>query len=209
MSGNSPRDLLIAEMLGDIGKLHDEVRVLNESVPHIANSIENAIAESVRTLRQLSAEILKATSEAYEIHHDKLAELTVARKAELLEAMQREANSNIDRLSSATGSLLNDMVEFSDRSTAAAIMDTVRKTVGVEAQKLKETISDLADDLVEIRRKTKQFAIDDAELIKSAIDKAKSNPFWELAKMVGCALIATSIATWLPALKQIYKVLTG
>lgn len=43
MSGNTARDVLIAEMLGDIGKLHDLVARLNSELPSMVAQVESML----------------------------------------------------------------------------------------------------------------------------------------------------------------------
>lgn len=51
MAGNSHLDLLIAEMLGDVGKLHDEIRLLkDEALPAIVTDAERKLSGVVGTL---------------------------------------------------------------------------------------------------------------------------------------------------------------
>lgn len=50
MAGNTTLDMLVAEMLGDIGKLHDQLAVLNETMPALLDDVDSRLTQSVGML---------------------------------------------------------------------------------------------------------------------------------------------------------------
>lgn len=50
MAGNTALDMLVAEMLGDVGKLHDQLAALNETMPVILDDVESRLTRSVGML---------------------------------------------------------------------------------------------------------------------------------------------------------------
>lgn len=52
MSGSTALEVLIAEMLGDIGKLHDAVQELKTSLPHEMEVVEKQIIATIGLLSQ-------------------------------------------------------------------------------------------------------------------------------------------------------------
>jgi chromosome segregation ATPase len=61
--GKSGRDLLIAEMLGDIGRLHDEVTALKQSLPQLGNDLRATLEVQTEQLHSEAARIEKAVAE--------------------------------------------------------------------------------------------------------------------------------------------------
>lgn len=60
--GNSPRDLLIAELLGDVGKLDDKIKDLQAAIPGITEEIQqatNRLNSGIKTLEQAVPGITK------------------------------------------------------------------------------------------------------------------------------------------------------
>lgn len=79
------RDALIAEMLGDIGKLHDAVEQLKIDIP----SVLQPLVELNARLEKSHADLIAATAEAQKVHEGHIAELVVQAKGDL-EARTRE-----------------------------------------------------------------------------------------------------------------------
>lgn len=50
MAGNTALDMLVAEMLGDIGKLHDQLTALNEAMPVFLDDVDSRLTQSVGML---------------------------------------------------------------------------------------------------------------------------------------------------------------
>ena len=61
--GKSGRDLLIAEMLGDIGRLHDEVAALKQSLPQVGNDLRTTLEVQTEQLQREAARIEKAVDD--------------------------------------------------------------------------------------------------------------------------------------------------
>ena len=60
--GKSGRDLLIAEMLGDIGRLHDEVTKLKQSLPQLGDDLRATLEVQTEQLQREAARIEKAVA---------------------------------------------------------------------------------------------------------------------------------------------------
>lgn len=68
--GKSGRDLLIAEMLGDIGRLHDEVTALKQSLPQLGNDLRATLEVQTKRLHSEAARIEKAIADFERIQRD-------------------------------------------------------------------------------------------------------------------------------------------
>lgn len=68
--GKSGRDLLIAEMLGDIGRLHDEVTALKQSLPQLANDLRATLEAQTGQLQREAARIEKAVADYQKSQRD-------------------------------------------------------------------------------------------------------------------------------------------
>jgi chromosome segregation ATPase len=68
--GRSGRDLLIAEMLGDIGRLHDEVMALKQSLPQLSNDLHATLEAQTEQLHSEAARIEKALAEYQKSQRD-------------------------------------------------------------------------------------------------------------------------------------------
>ena len=60
MSSNQTLDILVAEMLGDIGKLHDQVADLKVELPKILNQMQNVVSAQTAKADMLQEPIQKA-----------------------------------------------------------------------------------------------------------------------------------------------------
>jgi hypothetical protein len=68
--GKSGRDLLIAEMLGDIGRLHDEVTALKQSLPQLGNDMRATLEVQTERLHSEAARIEKVVADFERIQRD-------------------------------------------------------------------------------------------------------------------------------------------
>lgn len=127
------RDALIAEMLGDVGRLHDELGKLRESLPAMADDVEARLSivfgSAVKT-----AESLKAQSAAILSQTEQSATATMERKATELtshfvktigEAAQKATNQGISETVLAAARQLVEAAGYVKASS------TVFKRVGL------------------------------------------------------------------------------
>jgi tetratricopeptide (TPR) repeat protein len=68
--GKSGRDLLIAEMLGDIGRLHDEVAALKQSLPRLGHDLRATLESQTGQLHSEAGRIEKAVAEYQKSQRD-------------------------------------------------------------------------------------------------------------------------------------------
>ena len=64
MAGNTTMDALIAELLGDVGKLHGDLAALNGALPAMTAATEKQLADVVYTLTATSAMLKKQAAAA-------------------------------------------------------------------------------------------------------------------------------------------------
>ncbi|MFJ3318736.1 hypothetical protein ACIPLR_25630 [Herbaspirillum huttiense] len=78
--GNSPRDLLIAELLGDVGKLDDKIKDLQAAIPGITAEIQEAtkrLNSGIKTLEQAVPGITKEIRLATQQEHRQESSISV------------------------------------------------------------------------------------------------------------------------------------
>jgi hypothetical protein len=83
----SAREALIAEMLGDIGKLHDAVEHMKQELPSAMQSLTDL---NLR-IEKSHADLIAATEEARSVHQEHIADLLIHGKAELEAIAKAEA----------------------------------------------------------------------------------------------------------------------
>ena len=64
MAGNTTMDALIAELLGDVGKLHAELTALNGALPAMTANVEKRLGAVVNTLTATSTTLKKQVTAA-------------------------------------------------------------------------------------------------------------------------------------------------
>ena len=97
MAGSSTLDALIAEMLGDVGKLHDELQSLKEALPAFTNEAEaklstvvGSVVEVTNSLRaETAAHVNAAKADAAKALEGKAHELANWYAAEIGKAATR------------------------------------------------------------------------------------------------------------------------
>jgi len=220
MAGASTaQEALIAELLGDVGKLHDEVKTLQVIVPDLTGQLRGFI-ESID----------RATATAQEVHQAKLADYAVEQKAEIT----KQAEAVLTSLQTATGSLqaviessvktgqaqldgsrdavLDSVVDFTDSKISEAIRGTVKETLGTELRKLadfdkevaklKKELQSVSTEMLEHRQRG---AADMAIAVKAELSKAKPSFTLDIIKIVVGVLVGLSLQAWIPALEHIFK----
>lgn len=220
MAGASTaQEALIAELLGDVGKLHDEVKTLQDIVPDLTGQLRGFIDS-----------IDKATATAQEVHQAKLADFAVEQKAQIarqaeavLMALQ-EATSSLQsviessvkagqaQLDGSRNAILDSVVDFTDSKISEAIQITVNETLGTELRKLanfdkevarlKKELQTMSTELLEHRQRG---AVDMAIAIKSELDKFKPSFILDLIKVVIGVFIGMSLLAWFPVLGHLFK----
>lgn len=91
MAGNTALDVLIAEMLGDVGKLHDEVRLLNSVLPALTGESVARLTETMDSINTATA-ALRAASSTH------------------VEAAQKDASTTMDRIAKETAAMYVDVL---------------------------------------------------------------------------------------------------
>jgi chromosome segregation ATPase len=89
--GKSGRDLLIAEMLGDIGRLHDEVTALKQSLPQLGNDLRAILEDQTGQLHDEAARIEKAVAEYQKSQRDSPGALGVQDQLTVMKATMSAA----------------------------------------------------------------------------------------------------------------------
>ncbi len=65
--GQRGLDLLIAEMLGDVGRLHDSVEQVKAGIPKMAQDIGGAASEAANNLAQKTEDLSRTTADLMEV----------------------------------------------------------------------------------------------------------------------------------------------
>lgn len=147
MAESTALEALTAELLGDVGKLHDDVKALRELLPGVANGV---------------TEGLQAASE--KINQGMLVQggnyLAAAGKlAEVLQSMSEE----IDRAAAQAATTAAESAKLDVRQAATqAASGAIRDTVGAEVREVVGFINEAAANLVQETERTK------AEISKAA-----------------------------------------
>ncbi len=216
---NNTLSLLIAEMLGDVGKLHDAVERVNDSIPAVVGKLQGFI-ESID----------KATATAQEVHQARLADAAVEQKAELV----RESQAVLDVLTKASASvaeliestkiaamaelemsqeaILSSVIDFSDSKISEVISKTIHDTLGAklrelsdfekEVAKLKKELQSVSTEMLEHRQRG---AADMAIAVKAELAKAKPSFTLDLIKIVVGVCVGMSLLAWFPVLGHLFK----
>lgn len=220
MAGASTaQEALIAELLGDVGKLHDEVKALQVILPDLTGQLSGFIDS-----------IDKATATAQEVHQAKLADFAVEQKAEIakqaeavLTALQK-ATSDLQgvieasvkagqaQLDGSRNAILDSVVDFTDSKISEAIQGTVKETLGSELRKLadfekevarlKKELQSVSTEMLEHRQRG---AVDMAIAVKAELDKVKPSFILDTIKIVVSVCIGMSLLAWFPALGHLFK----
>lgn len=103
MAGSSTLDALIAEMLGDVGKLHDELQSLKEALPAFTNEAEaklstvvGSVVEVTNSLRaETAAHVNAAKADAAKALEGKAHELANWYAAEIGKAATKAATEQV------------------------------------------------------------------------------------------------------------------
>jgi hypothetical protein len=89
--GKSGRDLLIAEMLGDIGRLHDEVTALKQSLPQLGNDLRATLEVQTGQLHSEAARIENAVAEYQKSQRDSPGALGIQDQLTVMKATMSAA----------------------------------------------------------------------------------------------------------------------
>jgi len=123
MAGNDPLDLLIAELLGDVGKLHAEIKELKQVIPTMIVDFGKASSDASSKLNAQTAQLL-AAGEKYQ---------------KIVTELGDEAKRNIASQAMSTKRTL--LAEI-DSETKAAIETRIDQIV---TAKIKESVTLLTD----------------------------------------------------------------
>lgn len=104
------RDALIAEMLGDIGKLHEAVDLLKTVLPAQADKIENRVLGLIDVLQKAGA-----------IYQEQITAYTNAQGSKIREQMEKDALAAKTRFDRESSEAI--------RATLAEVENTVKKTL--------------------------------------------------------------------------------
>lgn len=216
---STAQEALIAELLGDIGKLHDEVKALQVIVPDLTGQLRGFI-ESID----------KATATAQEVHQAKLADYAVEQKADItkqadavLKALQ-EATSGLQgviessikagqaQLDGSRDAILDSVVDFTDSKISESIKGTVKDSLGTELHqladfnkevtRLKKELQSVSTEMLEHRQRG---AVDAALAIKAEVAKLKPTLIGDVIKIVIAVWLGMVLHSWFPTLGHLFK----
>lgn len=215
MDNNTTLSLLIAEMLGDIGKLHDAVEGVKQSIPAMTELLQGFIDS-----------IDKATVTALELHQAKLAEVAVQSrndlasenqavltvlneaKASLQALIDESTKTGLEKVSGASEAILNSVVDFADSKIAEAIKATIHETLGAELRKLSDfdkEVAKLKKELLSVSTQMLEHrqrgATDAAIAVKAEIDKIRPSFIFESVKIIACVFAGMVLYGWYHAIK--------
>lgn len=99
--GKSGRDLLIAEMLGDIGRLHDEVAALKQSLPQLGKDLQVTLEAQTGALHSEAARIEKAVTDYQKSQRDSPGALGMQDQLTVMKATMSAAQRTADAANEA------------------------------------------------------------------------------------------------------------
>jgi len=133
MVASTALEALTAELLGDVGKLHDDVKSLHELLPTITKTASN----DLQIITGKVGEALQIQAGHYLGAAEKLAGV--------LQAMSQE----IDRNAGQAAAIASEAAKLDIRqAAAAAATEVVGRTVGDEVAKIVNQVNNAANNLV-------------------------------------------------------------
>lgn len=186
MSGEnrgSAREALIAEMLGDIGKLHDAVEQLKTELPEALQPLADLRA----SLESARNNLLIASDEAKELQQAHIAELLVASKNELRE----EARTQIENAALAIQARASQAVVATTNALSSTIEREVKTALdSAEFDKIgKELKAALDVSVVKARQAVSDF---DRDLKRQARANAPMGFWAQIGWMVGAVVFTAA-----------------
>lgn len=119
------RDALVAEMLGDIGKLHDAVESLKDVLPRETEAAEKRITSLIGHLRK--------AGDAYQGQMETYAE---SKLSSILGQMDRDANLAKVQMSRAVEAAISDV----ERTVSTAVRNSMNAPVEEVVQMLRQSV---------------------------------------------------------------------
>jgi len=133
MAASTAMEALTAELLGDVGKLHDDVKALHELLP----TMTKAASDDIQVITGKVGEALQLQAGHYLAAAEKLAGV--------LQAMSQE----VDRAAGQAAATAGESAKLDIRqAAAAAAADAVSQVVGAEIAKVVGQVNNAANNLV-------------------------------------------------------------
>lgn len=107
--GKSGRDLLIAEMLGDIGRLHDEVAALKRSLPQLGDALRATLEGQTERLHAEADRIEKTVADYQKSQRDSPGALGMQDQLTVMKATMSAAERTASAADQAGERLLQAM----------------------------------------------------------------------------------------------------
>lgn len=117
---STAQEALIAELLGDVGRLHDEIKALDERLPAVIANAEDQLAASVGRLSQVAKNIEAVT----EKHKEAIQQWTAAKAEEGLLSIQKSAAQEAAALRKVVEQALQEQADRALAGAAAALRAT-------------------------------------------------------------------------------------
>lgn len=110
--GKSGRDLLIAEMLGDIGKLHDEITALKSTLPQVGDEMRATLETQTGQLHEEASRIEKAVADYQKSQRDGPGTLGMQDQLAVMKATMLAADRTAASVDDAREKLQNAMARI-------------------------------------------------------------------------------------------------
>lgn len=173
MTGNTARDVLIAEMLGDIGKLHDLVARLSNELPSMVAQVESMLAAN-KTATMAPQKAAQQFLDGYFKHElrgifdttSKAKEAAlVSLQSEVLAVVNKElvgARIRSERIADAAALRFERAVEAGASSFEKAVGESAKVAQMNASDAINKICRELSDKVVELqieRRKSQWFSM--------------------------------------------------